>query len=108
MSGDKNFRPINLRWGPNGEIYVIDWHDQNPCHQAVPEDLDYEHGRVYRIPAEGGWRRKKAEDLGKKERKELIENTRLGMIQIHIVQREPHLRLLHEHNPKKTGTGQCD
>ena len=35
-SGDKNFRPINLRGGPDGSIYVIDWHDQNPCHQAQP------------------------------------------------------------------------
>ena len=34
VSGDKNFRPINLRWGPNGDIYCIDWHDQNPCHQT--------------------------------------------------------------------------
>src|SRR5262249_21275372 len=24
-SADKNFRPINLRWGPDGAIYVIDW-----------------------------------------------------------------------------------
>jgi putative membrane-bound dehydrogenase-like protein len=70
VSGDKNFRPINLRWGPNGEIYCIDWHDQNPCHQAKPEDLDYEHGRVYRIQPKG-LKTKKAEDLGKKEAKDL-------------------------------------
>ncbi|HET6575352.1 MAG TPA: PVC-type heme-binding CxxCH protein, partial [Fimbriiglobus sp.] len=30
VSGDKNFRPINMKWGPNGDIYLIDWHDQNP------------------------------------------------------------------------------
>jgi hypothetical protein len=36
VSGDKNFRPINLRWGPAGDIYLIDWHDQNPCHQTDP------------------------------------------------------------------------
>ena len=34
VSGDKNFRPINMKWGPNGDIYLIDWHDQNPCHQT--------------------------------------------------------------------------
>jgi hypothetical protein len=49
VSGDKNFRPINLRWGPNGDIFVIDWHDQNPCHQAKPDSWDKERGRVYRI-----------------------------------------------------------
>ncbi len=62
QSGDKNFRPINLRWGPNGEIYCIDWHDQNPCHQAAAGSWDYEHGRVYRIQTKG-LKTKKAEDL---------------------------------------------
>ena len=65
VSGDKNFRPINLRWGPNGEIYVIDWHDQNPCSQADTDSWNYEHGRVYRIVRKGATT-KKAEDLGKK------------------------------------------
>src|SRR5262245_5944275 len=37
VSGDKNFRPINMRWGPDGSIYVIDWHDQNNCHQSHPD-----------------------------------------------------------------------
>ena len=60
QSGDKNFRPINLRWGPNGEIYCIDWHDQNPCSQADPDSWDYEHGRVFRIQTKG-LKTKKAE-----------------------------------------------
>jgi putative membrane-bound dehydrogenase-like protein len=71
VSGDKNFRPINLRWGPNGEIYCIDWHDQNPCHQAAQDSWDYEHGRVYRIQTKG-LKTKKAEDLGKKSDAELM------------------------------------
>jgi putative membrane-bound dehydrogenase-like protein len=62
-SGDKNFRPINLRWGPNADIYLSDWHDQNPCHQALPDSWDYEHGRIYRIQKTGTVV-KKAEDLG--------------------------------------------
>src|SRR5262249_25537199 len=70
QSGDKNFRPINLRWGHNGEIYCIDWHDQNPCHQTNPDDWDYEHGRVYRIQQKGV-RPQKAEDLGKRGDREL-------------------------------------
>ncbi|HJZ56387.1 MAG TPA: HEAT repeat domain-containing protein, partial [Gemmataceae bacterium] len=52
-SGDKNFRPINMKWGPNGDIYVIDWHDQNPCHQAALDSWDYDHGRIYRIQLKG-------------------------------------------------------
>src|SRR3954471_10411003 len=72
VSGDKNFRPINLRWGPNGEIYCIDWHDQNPCHQAAPDSWDYDHGRVYRIQPKG-LKTKKAEDLGAKSVKTILE-----------------------------------
>lgn len=70
QSGDKNFRPINLKWGPQGDIYLIDWHDQHPCHQTNPDDWDYDHGRVYRIQLKGT-KTKKAEDLGKKTWKEL-------------------------------------
>jgi len=70
VSGDKNFRPINLRWGHNGEIYCIDWHDQHPCHQTNPDDWDYEHGRVYRIQPKG-LKTKKAENLGAKSDEEL-------------------------------------
>lgn len=49
VSGDKNFRPIQMRWVPDGSILVSDWHDQNPCHQTNPDDWDYDRGRIYRI-----------------------------------------------------------
>ncbi len=75
VSGDKNFRPINLRWGHNGEIYCIDWHDQNPCHQAGADSWDYEHGRVFRIQPKG-LKTKKAEDLSKKSDAELVKLVR--------------------------------
>src|SRR5205807_10136435 len=71
-SDDKNLRPINLRWAPDGSIYLIDWHDQNPCHQAPPESWDMTHGRIYKIQRKGT---KKSEpvDLAKKSSKELVE-----------------------------------
>jgi putative membrane-bound dehydrogenase-like protein len=66
VSGDKNFRPINLRWGPQGQIYVSDWHDQNPCHQARPDSWDKERGRIYRIQRTGS-APGRAEDLGQRD-----------------------------------------
>jgi len=72
QSGDKNFRPINMKWGPNGDIYLIDWHDQMPCHQAKAEEWDYERGRVYRIQLKDR-KGKKAEDLRKKTHTELMK-----------------------------------
>jgi putative membrane-bound dehydrogenase-like protein len=72
VSGDKNFRPINLRWGPDGSIYVIDWHDQNPCHQAPADSWDTTHGRIYKIQRSGA-KKTPAPDLGQKSSKELVE-----------------------------------
>ncbi len=72
VSGDKNFRPINLRWGPDGSIYVIDWHDQNPCHQAPRDSWDKEHGRIYKIQRVGQ-KKTPPPDLSKKSSKELVE-----------------------------------
>ncbi|CAN5454722.1 hypothetical protein BH11PLA2_BH11PLA2_31910 [soil metagenome] len=69
-SGDKNFRPINMKWGPQGDIYLIDWHDQNPCHQAASDSWDYERGRIYRIQLKGTTP-KKADDLSKKDEHDL-------------------------------------
>lgn len=71
VSGDKNFRPINMKWGPNGDIYLIDWHDQMPCHQAKPDEWDYERGRVYRIQVKGR-KAEKVEDMSKLDTDVLI------------------------------------
>ena len=71
VSGDKNFRPINLRWAPDGSIYVIDWHDQNPCHQAAPDSWDMKRGRIYKIERTGV-KTSPPPDLGKKSSKELV------------------------------------
>jgi putative membrane-bound dehydrogenase-like protein len=72
VSGDKNFRPVNLRWGPGGSIYVIDWHDQNPCHQALPDSWDMTHGRIYKIQRKGV-KPSLAPDLSKKSTADLVE-----------------------------------
>ena len=92
VSADKNFRPINMRWGPLGDIYLIDWHDQNPCHQAAADSWDYERGRVYRIQLKGT-QTKKAEDLGKKSTVDLFDL--LGSAQSPYFVRAAQ-RLLHE------------
>src|SRR5205807_7669609 len=72
VSGDKNFLPINMRWGPDGSIYVIDWHDQNPCHQALPDSWDMTHGRIFKIQRTG-MKATPPGDLSKKSSKELVE-----------------------------------
>jgi len=96
VSGDKNFRPINLRWGPLGDIYVLDWHDQNPCHQTNPDDWDYDRGRIFRIQLKGT-KPQKAEDLGKKTRAQLSE---LAVLSKNPWERRTALRLVAENDEK--------
>jgi putative heme-binding domain-containing protein len=51
-SSDPNFRPSDIKMGPDGAIYFSDWH--NPIighmqHNLRDPSRDREHGRVYRI-----------------------------------------------------------
>jgi len=55
QSKDPNFRPIDTSVGPDGALYVIDWH--NPLIGHLQSHLrdsnrDNAHGRIYRITAE--------------------------------------------------------
>ena len=49
LSNDRWFRGINLRYGPDGSVYLIDWYDKNACHRTNPEIWDRTNGRVYNI-----------------------------------------------------------
>lgn len=55
QSKDPNFRPIDTSTGPDGALYVIDWH--NPLIGHLQSHLrdsnrDHDHGRIYRITHE--------------------------------------------------------
>jgi len=55
-STDPNFRPIDIKIGPDGAIYFADWH--NPIighmqHHLRDPNRDAKHGRIYRIIHEG-------------------------------------------------------
>jgi len=49
LANDHYFRGINLRYGPDGTVYLIDWCDKNACHRTNPEVWDRTNGRIYRI-----------------------------------------------------------
>jgi putative heme-binding domain-containing protein len=55
-SSDLNFRPSDLKIGPDGALYFIDWH--NPIighlqHHLRDPNRDRTHGRIYRVTCEG-------------------------------------------------------
>src|SRR5437867_6365733 len=52
QSDDPNFRPVDVKIGPDGAIYFLEW--QNPIighmqHHLRDPNRDHVHGRIYRI-----------------------------------------------------------
>ena len=52
LMNDKWSRPINLKYGPDGSVYVIDWYDKQACHHTNPDIWDRTNGRIYKIAYE--------------------------------------------------------
>jgi glucose/arabinose dehydrogenase len=55
-STDANFRPVDLEFGPDGALYLVDWY--NPLighmqHSLRDPNRDVEHGRIWRIHYKG-------------------------------------------------------
>ena len=49
---DRNFRPVDMEFAPDGSLFVIDWHNiliGHMQHNARDPLRDHTHGRVYRI-----------------------------------------------------------
>src|SRR5262249_47046575 len=53
-SDDPWFRPVDVKIGPDGAVYVADWYDGQINHYRNHEgQLDTNTGRVYRLKAKG-------------------------------------------------------
>ena len=54
-SGFARFRPIDVKMGPDGAVYVVDFFNSIICHQDDfyrHPDRDFGHGRIWRVSAE--------------------------------------------------------
>ncbi len=40
---------LNLRYGPDGSVHVIDWYDKNQCHSNNPDVHQKSLGRIFKI-----------------------------------------------------------
>src|SRR4051812_30582838 len=70
-SDDKRFRPVDVRTGPDGAVYIADWYDVRANH-VIPQDTwDKTNGRIYRV-APKGLPGKKPFDLAKLSNDELV------------------------------------
>jgi len=71
-SDDRWFRPVDIKVGPDGALYVCDWYDQQVNHFRNHEGrMDAENGRIYRLKAKGA-RPVKTPDFGKATPAQLI------------------------------------
>lgn len=46
---DPNYVAVDLKYGPDGAVYFIDWYDPQHCHNPNTERWDRGNGRVYRM-----------------------------------------------------------
>jgi putative membrane-bound dehydrogenase-like protein len=66
-------RFINLKYGPDGNVYLIDWYDKQACHVGDKVDSwDRSNGRIYKISYRGT-KPATGLDLSKKSDKELVD-----------------------------------
>jgi len=49
---DGNFRPIDIQFGPDGALYICDWHNAligHLQHNLREPNRDHQHGRIWRV-----------------------------------------------------------
>jgi putative membrane-bound dehydrogenase-like protein len=73
LANDAWARFINLKYGPDGNVYLIDWYDKQACHVGDKVDAwDRDNGRIYKISYRGT-KPATGLDLAKKSDKELVD-----------------------------------
>jgi putative membrane-bound dehydrogenase-like protein len=70
LANDTWFAPTDLTIGPDGAVYVSDWHDQRTAHPDPDAEWDRTNGRIFRIAAKGTpqgelppWRERSSQEL---------------------------------------------
>ncbi|MEM7474837.1 MAG: PVC-type heme-binding CxxCH protein, partial [Planctomycetota bacterium] len=49
---DGNFRPVDVQFGPDGSLYIVDWHNAligHLQHNLRDPSRDHSHGRIWRV-----------------------------------------------------------
>jgi putative membrane-bound dehydrogenase-like protein len=49
LTGDQASQILNLRYGPDGNAWMIDWYDMQACHRPEVAVHDRSNGRIYKI-----------------------------------------------------------
>jgi putative membrane-bound dehydrogenase-like protein len=70
LANDAWARFINLRYGPDGNVFLLDWYDKQACHHGDPNIWDRSNGRIYKVSYRGT--KPATVDLAKKSDRELV------------------------------------
>jgi putative membrane-bound dehydrogenase-like protein len=49
LSSDSWFRGLELKYGPDGGVYITDWSDIGECHEADADNSHRENGRIFKV-----------------------------------------------------------
>ncbi|HEV3007181.1 MAG TPA: PVC-type heme-binding CxxCH protein, partial [Pirellulales bacterium] len=71
LANDSWSQILNLQYGPDGQMYMIDWYDANQCHHHNAAGHDRTNGRIFKVSYENA--KPVKVDLAAKSDAELIE-----------------------------------
>ncbi|HMJ65754.1 MAG TPA: PVC-type heme-binding CxxCH protein, partial [Candidatus Binatia bacterium] len=71
-SSDKWFRPVDIKVGPDGGVYLADWYDIRLSHVDPNNNWDRSNGRIYRLTTKNAPKLKPF-DLAKANNDELVQ-----------------------------------
>ena len=57
---DENYLGVNLKYGPDGAVYINDWYDTQHCHNRDTEVWNRSNGRIYRLSYKPNYKPRKA------------------------------------------------
>jgi len=71
LTNDAWSQMLNLKYGPDGSVWVIDWYDKNQCHSDNEEIHQKTLGRIFKIS--NGSNKRVSVDLGALSSERLVE-----------------------------------
>ena len=72
-SDDRWFRPVEIKTGPDGAVYLADWYDTRLTHMDPRDTWDRAHGRIYRVARKDHDQKPRVPDLTKQSSADLLE-----------------------------------
>ncbi len=94
---DDSFRPVDIKLGPDGALYIADWCDAQIAHTLNQEgQIDKSNGRIYRLRSKD-FKPTKAENLSELSGVELVERLK----HTNRTVRQTALRLLGDRNDQR-------